>query len=255
MSGTKKLRTLFWNSANNQALGTSLLKDEKWSAINVAEKAQVLSLIRPLEGSRVLELGCGIGRYTTDLAREAAALTAVDLSAQAIEENRDRNREFPHIRYVTGDVTELQLDPDSFDLIFSSWLLMYLNREEIEQLLARCRSWLAVGGRMFFRESCERNYAGHGILRNWFTLEMIRTLLPIVGRPIYSPYRFRWPPLKDLWAALRHFQRPQFFRGAAFYEDCFALHCSTLQAGFISVYAEVYGNRQQHYWVLTPKRP
>src|SRR5512137_2879696 len=124
MIGKKNLRSLFWNSANNQAFGTSLLKDPKWSHINVAEKAQILSLIQPLDGLRVLELGGGIGRYTTDLARQANTLTVVDLSEQAIEENRARHREFSHITYIAGDVTELRFEPHSFDLIFSSWLLM-----------------------------------------------------------------------------------------------------------------------------------
>jgi ubiquinone/menaquinone biosynthesis C-methylase UbiE len=253
MTDKKTLRSLFWNSANNQAFGTSLLKDPKWSHINMAEKAQILSLIQPLAGLRVLELGGGIGRYTTDLARQTSALTVVDLSEQALQENRERHREFSHITYIVGDVTELQFEPNSFDLIFSSWLLMYLNADEIKQLLAHCRTWLPAHGKMFFRESCECNYAGYHIVRNWFTLEMIRTILPIVGKPIYSPWKFKVPALKDLWTAIRHFQKPQYFRKAAFYEACFAEYCETIDTGYITIYDDVYRNQRQRYWLLAPK--
>nr|KAG5713033.1 hypothetical protein BaRGS_021827 [Batillaria attramentaria] len=40
------------------------------------------------------------------------------------------------------------------DLVFSNWLLMYLEDKEVQQLLAKLLSWLAPGGYLFIRESC-----------------------------------------------------------------------------------------------------
>jgi len=42
----------------------------------------------------------------------------------------------------------------SFDVIFSNWLLMYLSDQELSRLVEKMLGWLAPGGFLFFRESC-----------------------------------------------------------------------------------------------------
>jgi phosphoethanolamine N-methyltransferase len=39
-------------------------------------------------------------------------------------------------------------------MIFSNWLLMYLNDTEVLNLVANSLRWLKEGGYFFFRESC-----------------------------------------------------------------------------------------------------
>jgi phosphoethanolamine N-methyltransferase len=41
-----------------------------------------------------------------------------------------------------------------FDMIFSNWLLMYLNDAEILELVSNSLQYLKEGGYFFFRESC-----------------------------------------------------------------------------------------------------
>lgn len=253
MATSKNLRYLFWNASNNQALGTTLLKNPKWQHVHEAEKEQIFSaILPPLDGLSILELGGGIGRFTTDLASRANAVTVIDLSEQAIQENRARHQHFANITYLAGSVTDVQFEPHSFDLIFSNWLLMYLNHDEITGLLHNCCHWLKPGGKIFFHESCERNYAGHRIVRNWFTMEMLRTIFPFVGQPIYSIWNFKLPPLKDLWTAITHFEKPQHFRPAAFYEACFAEGFQIVSVGHITAYEQFFRNRLQRYWLLSP---
>lgn len=55
-----------------------------------------------------------------------------------------------------GDATELELPIGSADLVFSNWLLMYLNDDEVKGLARNMLSWLVMGGTCFFRESCFR---------------------------------------------------------------------------------------------------
>jgi len=43
---------------------------------------------------------------------------------------------------------------DSYDLVFSNWLLMYLEDAEIEKLFANLLRWLRPNGYLFFHESC-----------------------------------------------------------------------------------------------------
>lgn len=42
-----------------------------------------------------------------------------------------------------GDVTELQLPPNSADLVFSNWLLMYLSDEEVSALAVNMLQWVS----------------------------------------------------------------------------------------------------------------
>ncbi|XXG80016.1 hypothetical protein AAC387_Pa09g0972 [Persea americana] len=48
----------------------------------------------------------------------------------------------------------MQIQPESVDLMFSNWLLMYLSDKEVENLVERMMKWLKVDGFIFFRESC-----------------------------------------------------------------------------------------------------
>lgn len=47
--------------------------------------AQVISLLPPLEGKTVLELGAGIGRFTGELAKRAGVVLALDFIESAIK--------------------------------------------------------------------------------------------------------------------------------------------------------------------------
>lgn len=46
---------------------------------------QVLSLLPPYEGKSVLELGAGIGRFTSELAQKAGQLVAMDFIESVIK--------------------------------------------------------------------------------------------------------------------------------------------------------------------------
>jgi phosphoethanolamine N-methyltransferase len=103
---------------------------------------------------QVLELGAGIGRFTSMLADEAASVTAVEFMESFVDVNRSTNGSRPNISFVCADVTTLDFPDQSFDLIFSNWLMMYLTDSEVAELAAKTLRWLTPHGHMFFRESC-----------------------------------------------------------------------------------------------------
>lgn len=59
---------------------------------------QVLAVLGGVAGKRVLELGAGIGRFTGDLARNAAHVTACDFMAASIAENERLNAHYGCVR-------------------------------------------------------------------------------------------------------------------------------------------------------------
>jgi predicted RNA methylase len=76
-------------------------------------------------GRRVLELGCGDGRLTVGVARDAAHVLAFDPDAEAVERAR---RSLPaelgeRVSYRVASGVEIEVEPHSFDLTVFSWSL------------------------------------------------------------------------------------------------------------------------------------
>ena len=46
-------------------------------------------------------------------------------------QNRELNGHFGNVEFICADVLQLALPPASFDLVFSCWILMYLNDDEV----------------------------------------------------------------------------------------------------------------------------
>ncbi len=249
----KDSRYVLWNMANAQGIGTSLVRCPRLQYIDKAEKEEIFSsIIPPLKGLRILELGGGIGRFTTHFASCAKKVTVIDMMEQAIQENRERHQDFSNITYLVDSATNVQFAPKSFDLIFSNWLLMYLKPDEIHQLLDSCKNWLAPDGTIFFRESCYCN-SDQGLVRHMFGLEGLRSIFPFLGSPIYSIWKCRLPSLKDLWHAIKYYEKVVYYRKKDFYEECFKENFQILSAGNLISYEQLLENKSQLYWFLSPK--
>jgi len=71
------------------------------------------------------ELGCGDGRLTLGIARDAAHVLGFDPDAEAVERAR---RSLPEelaerVTYQVASAKEIELEPHSFDLVVFSWSL------------------------------------------------------------------------------------------------------------------------------------
>jgi len=73
-----------------------------------------------LNGKTVLEIGCGIGRFTSWLASEAKSVTAVDMTAEMIRQAP----KLSNVTYVLGDIATMRVKPH--DLAFDVWTLMHI---------------------------------------------------------------------------------------------------------------------------------
>ena len=89
------------------------------------EHLAALRRLASFRGARVLELGCGDGRLTVPIAREADFVFAFDPDAEAVEQARrslapelaDR------VAYEVASGAEIEIAPTSFDLAVFSWSL------------------------------------------------------------------------------------------------------------------------------------
>ncbi|KAJ4973023.1 hypothetical protein NE237_006197 [Protea cynaroides] len=152
----REIQKSYWIEHSTDLTVEAMMLDSKAADLDKEERPEVLSLLPSFKGKNVLELGAGIGRFTGDLAREAGQVIALDFIESVIRKNESINGHFKNVKFMCADVTspDLKFSPDSLDLIFSNWLLMYLTDEEVENLVERMVKWLKVGGFIFFRESC-----------------------------------------------------------------------------------------------------
>lgn len=99
-------------------------------------------------GSRILEVGCGVGAQTVRLARSSPGidLTAIDISeaSLAAAEARARAAGLDSVRFVAADIFDLPFARASFDHIFVCFVLEHL--AEPLAALRRLRPLLREGG-------------------------------------------------------------------------------------------------------------
>ena len=73
-----------------------------------------------LHGQRVLEIGCGMGLHSLELARRGAEVHAVDLTDKAVEATRVRMKEFGLDAEIRcADAESLPYDSHEFDFVWS----------------------------------------------------------------------------------------------------------------------------------------
>jgi ubiquinone/menaquinone biosynthesis C-methylase UbiE len=103
---------------------------------------------------RLLELGSGTGDLMMDLRQLelADAYTGVDISDAALEAAREkaRARGYDDVRFVSGDLNRLQLEPGSFDLIVAQMCVHHV--ENLENLFETVRGALGADGVLAINE-------------------------------------------------------------------------------------------------------
>ena len=106
----------------------SVLRSHRWrSAANSA--AYLLPDIRP--GMAILDVGCGPGTITLDLARLVApkgrvvGLDAVEAPLTAAREDA-RSQAVANVSFEVGDVHDLRFEDDSFDIVHAHQVLQHV---------------------------------------------------------------------------------------------------------------------------------
>jgi len=99
-------------------------------------------------GMKVLEIGCGIGYFTTELAKTGAGVTAIDISPDLLAEAK-KNIKSENVIFKEENAYALSFAANSFDSIIGSSVLHHL---DIEKAIAEFHRVLKVGGSVYFTE-------------------------------------------------------------------------------------------------------
>lgn len=116
--------------------------------------AAVLDLLDPQPGERVLDLGCGSGELTAQIAGRGVRVVGVDSSAEMLDRALER---FPGLDVRLADAEQLPVD-EPFDAVFSNAALHWMTRPD--EVLAGVRAALRDGGRFVAEMGAARNVTG-----------------------------------------------------------------------------------------------
>jgi 2-polyprenyl-3-methyl-5-hydroxy-6-metoxy-1,4-benzoquinol methylase len=113
---------------------------------NLFLRPRMLALAGSVSGLRGLDVGCGEGSYSRELARRGARVTGVDGSARLVDAARRRaTADGLTIEYACLNASALDgMASDAFDLVVASMVMM--NVEDYEGAIGEAYRVLAPGG-------------------------------------------------------------------------------------------------------------
>jgi SAM-dependent methyltransferase len=106
------------------------------------------ALLPDLRGLKILDLGCGFGWFCRWARQNGAAyVLGVDVSERMLARSRAATQDTA-ITYTRGDMEDLDLPVESFDLVYSSLALHYI--EDLNGLMSQAYRSLVPGGSFVF---------------------------------------------------------------------------------------------------------
>ena len=137
---------------------------------------KLIELLQPRPGERILDLGCGTGQLTAEIAASGAHVVGLDSSPEMLGQARQN---YPHLKFVLADATDFRFD-EPFDAVFSNAALHWV--KDAEASVACIAAALRPGGR-FVAE-----YGGKGNIP-----EVLAALHAVFGAAAQQlcPWRFR----------------------------------------------------------------
>lgn len=84
----------------------------------------LISLLQPQPGETILDLGCGTGDLSHEIARTGASVIGMDLSPAMIQQAQNK---YPHLHFALANGEDFHFD-QTFDAVFSNAALHWMTR-------------------------------------------------------------------------------------------------------------------------------
>jgi SAM-dependent methyltransferase len=131
--------------------------------IDLCQRLALRRWLKVRPGMHVLDVGCGVGRWSRVLAARGASVTGIDVSPTMIAEARRRTTGVPlrgRCRFLVQDLAALQAG-DKFDLVLSVTVLQHIVEvDALRAALQRMVQHLAEDGAMVLLEAAPQHPVG-----------------------------------------------------------------------------------------------
>lgn len=123
------------------------------------EKRKICGLLDLKPGQRILDLGCGVGRWGEELCKRGLYYVGIDGSPSLIERAESNLRQFPDKKLLVGlfqefpDVLKQAGEQDLFQLVFVNGVFMYLNDEDFRKALRDIKRVCGTPCQIYIKES------------------------------------------------------------------------------------------------------
>lgn len=183
---------LFW-----ETWGPLMFTPEKIaSAKDEMEKVVTLTELKP--GESVLDLCCGVGRCSLELARRGFNVTGVDRTAGYLDKARKQaEQENLDMEFIQDDMRKF-VRPESFDCVismFTSWTY-FEDPDEDKQVIMNAYSSLKPGGKLVIQTHGKETLAHIFTERSWDERDGVIWLVEREVRNNWSWMFNRWIMLK-----------------------------------------------------------
>jgi len=152
--------------------------------IQLTQRLALAPWLKVCPGARVLDVGCGVGRWSRLLASRGAEVTGIDLSSTMIDIARRRVRDnglAERCHFMVEDVARLDLGA-RYDLVLAVTVLQHiLDPAHLEQAVRRLAAHLAEGGRAVLLEAAPL-HSDHRCDSAAFTARQRRVYLDLFAR-------------------------------------------------------------------------
>lgn len=116
-------------------MDTATINSNNWNAGLYDDKhafvfkygEDLVDVLKPLAGERILDLGCGTGYLTSIIATSGAAVIGIDNSLEMVGKAK---MQYPHLEFKIQSATEFHFD-EPFDAIFSNAVLHWVLQKEM----------------------------------------------------------------------------------------------------------------------------
>lgn len=123
---------------------------------NQIEIAQILPLLNLNQQARVLDLGCGVGRWADAISEDIVYYLGCDFSEQMIKiaklRNKKRNFDFYVVSATEAEEYCKKQNISAFSHIIISGVLMYLNDVDVITILQSLSTLALPGATVYIRE-------------------------------------------------------------------------------------------------------
>ena len=190
-----------------------------------AAGVDLVEILGPQVGECILDLGCGTGQLSAQIAAAGAEVVGVDLSAEMIEAAREQ---FPGLSFAVGDARDFSF-AEPFDAVFSNATLHWVKPPE--EALACIVACLEPGGRFVAELGGARNVA----TISWALIDQLAARGFYPQSPWYFPCLGEYTRLVEQ-AGLRvayasHFSRPTPLASESGLRDWLEMFAATLTKG------------------------